>query len=73
MDKKTEDMNVSLKKSDPQRQTTPVYDGQRLSKVCSHKHLGAIISSDLSGKNHVKESVKKAHMRVNILSYLKYK
>jgi hypothetical protein len=44
-----------------------------IQQVNEHKHLGLIISKDLSWKYHIEEIVDKANRRLGVLRHLKYK
>jgi hypothetical protein len=69
---KTKFMHITLKKELSQI-TEPIFDGQTLTQVNTHKHLGITLSSNLSWSDHISEAVKHAHNRLNMLSFLKYR
>ena len=68
---KTEDLIITNKRNRPH---PPLYLNDQLIKtVTSHKHLGLIISKDLSWKLHVQEIAKKANKCLGILRPLRSK
>ena len=68
---KTKTMLVSNKHPDD---LPPVsMDGVNLDEVQSHKHLGVVLSKDLSWKNHIEDMVSRASKCLDVLHALKYK
>jgi hypothetical protein len=48
-------------------------DSEPIKRVPSHKHLGLIITSDLTWKEQINEAIDKANRRLSIMRCLKYK
>jgi hypothetical protein len=69
---KTEEVIISRKRSPPVHQHA-ILDQTIVNRVSDHKHLGLILSHDLSWNNHIAEITDKANRRLGILRSLKYK
>ena len=67
---KTKSLYITLKtETDPLPLT---FDGHQLQQVPHHKHLGLIISEDLSWKDHIDSITSNANKKLNILAHLKH-
>ena len=65
---KTKPLLVTLKRNIA---TPPLFfNGQILQEVSSHKHLGLVINSKLTWKDHLNAVAEKAHTKLNVLSQL---
>ena len=69
---KTEEIIIS-KKREPRNHPQLFLDTVPIKKVQEHKHLGLIISNDLSWKPHITDLIDKANRRLGIMKSLKYK
>jgi hypothetical protein len=69
---KTEELLISRKREGP---THPrlFLDSEPIKRVQSHKHIGLILTSDLTWKEQITESIDKANRRLGIMRCLKYK
>lgn len=68
---KTECLTISNKVKKPFHPSL-IFNNVHLKEVETHKHLGIILSSNLSWNLHLDETVKKAHSRLGMLRRLKY-
>jgi hypothetical protein len=65
---KTEEVLISNKRVKPVH--PPLFlDGVPIKRVSHHKHLGLILTSDLSWKEQITEVVDKANRRLGIMSH----
>ena len=69
---KTKSLTISRKK---QENPSPLisFDGTDVTEVDSHKHLGVIISNDLSWRDHIENMVSNASKSLDVLNALKFK
>jgi hypothetical protein len=69
---KTEEVVISRKRN-PSIHPQAVMDNQPIKRVHNHKHLGLIISKDLTWNVHIEDILDKANRRLGVLRHLKYK
>ena len=69
---KTEEVIIS-KKRNPPVHLPAILDQTEVTRVSDHKHLGLILSQDLTWNTHIAEITDKANRRLGILRSLKYK
>jgi hypothetical protein len=69
---KTEEVIISRKRSSPVH-TVAYLNGAPIKRAPHHKHLGLILSQDLSWTEHINELVDKANRRLGIMRTLKFK
>ena len=68
--KKTEFMHMTLKKRDQFQ--SPLFDGQPLKIVESHKHLGVTLTSTLSWSEHINSVVQSSSRSIDVMKKLKH-
>jgi hypothetical protein len=69
---KTEEVIISRKR-DKQDHPVVTLDGTPITRVSHHKHLGLVLSEDLSWNKHITEIVNKANRRLGIMRALKFR
>ena len=67
---KTEFMNLSLRQKD--ETDSPIFEGQPLKTVQSHKHLGVTFTSNLSWSEHINSIVTSSSKSIDVMKKLKY-
>jgi hypothetical protein len=68
---KSEEVIISRKRSSPIHPPATL-DGTPVSRVPNHKHLGLIVSQDLSWNTHIEEITDKAVRRLGVMRRLKH-
>ena len=68
---KTKSLTIS-NKSVPLHHPQLYFNGEEINQVDRHKHMGIMLSSDLTWQSHVDDIVSKADTRLNIMSRLHY-
>ena len=69
---KTEELIISRKRNLVDHPNLTM-DGQIITRVTNHKHLGLAIADDLSWNKHIDDIIAKANQRLGILRSLKFK
>ena len=68
---KTKSIYISLKKTVPDDLPPLYFDNVELENVDSHKHLGLILNTSLSWKDHIVSIASTANKKLNLLAHLK--
>lgn len=70
---KTESMCITLRQLRVDHSNPLFFENQRLSSVPEHKHLGVVLTHNLSWSPHITQICDKAGRVLNLLSYFQYK
>ena len=68
---KSKSLTVTLKKNVAHLELPLHFNDTTLETVCNHKHLGMVINSNLSWKDHIQQISENASKQLNILAKLK--